>query len=319
VEFNHVPVLLEESMEMLNLKQAGLYVDCTMGGAGHSRVILERTKPHGKLIAIDQDVNAVEAGRERLRDYQGRFTIVHDNFKNIGSILEKLEIKTVDGVLLDIGVSSFQLDHGERGFSYLEDAPLDMRMDPTSGQITAAELLNTKSEEEIRDIIYHFGEERWAKRIAQFIMAFRGKKPVRTTGELVEIIKAAIPAGARKTGPHPAKRTFQALRIAINSELEVLESAVADAATFLRPGGRICAITFHSLEDRIVKQQFQKLSRTCTCPPHLPVCTCKTVPLLRIVTKKPILPSEEEISRNPRARSAKLRAAERVLKPQEVE
>jgi 16S rRNA (cytosine1402-N4)-methyltransferase len=313
VEFYHVPVLLEECMEMLNLKSDGIYVDCTMGGAGHSFEILKRTSPQGKLIALDQDEIAIAHGRQRLKEYGERVTIVHDNFKNIKSILENLAINEVDGFLFDIGVSSYQLDHPERGFSYMEDAPLDMRMDQEHQTFTAADLVNTKSQEELADIIFQYGEERWAKRIAQFIINFRIKKRIESTGELVQIIKKAIPAGARKDGPHPAKRTFQALRIAINNELEVLEKVVADTATFLKPGGRICIITFHSLEDRIVKNQYHKLSGACTCPPGFPICGCNNPRLLKILTRKPIIPSVREVHENPRARSAKLRVAERVL------
>lgn len=319
VEFNHVPVLLEECMEMLCLKSPGLYVDCTMGGAGHSREILARSSPQGKLIAVDQDETAVAAGRERLKEYGDRVTIVHDNFGHIKSILHNLEINAVDGFLFDIGVSSYQLDNPERGFSYMEDASLDMRMDKERQTFTAADFVNTAGEDEIADIIFQYGEERWAKRIAQFIAAYRATKKIETTGDLVHIIKSAIPAGARKDGPHPAKRTFQALRIAINNELEILESVVADAAAFLKPGGRICVITFHSLEDRIIKQQFQKLTGACTCPADFPVCRCNNKKLLKVVTRKPIVPSDREIARNPRARSAKLRVAEKVLNYQEVE
>ncbi|MGI6711643.1 MAG: 16S rRNA (cytosine(1402)-N(4))-methyltransferase RsmH [Bacillota bacterium] len=319
MEFLHVPVLLEESMQMLNLKKTGLYVDCTMGGTGHSKSILERTKPEGKLIAIDQDEQAIAIGRERLIDYASRVTIIQGNFGNIKNILQCLGVNKVDGFIFDLGVSSYQLDNPARGFSYMEDAPLDMRMSIFKGQKTAAELLNTESKEKIAEIIFRYGEEKWAKRIAQFIDEYRRKKEITTTGELVQIIKAAIPAGARKNGPHPAKRTFQALRIAINAELEMLESAVSDAAIFLKPGGRICVISFHSLEDRIVKQQFQRLSQGCTCPPHIPVCICNGQPILKIITKKPIIPSAAEIKENPRARSAKLRVAEKVLNDQEVE
>ncbi|MDD2498011.1 MAG: 16S rRNA (cytosine(1402)-N(4))-methyltransferase RsmH, partial [Desulfitobacteriaceae bacterium] len=272
MEFSHVPVLLNECMDMLNLNSSGLYVDCTMGGAGHSVSILERTSPTGKLIAVDQDEDAIRAGREKLGGFSDRVKIIHDNFSNIKRILERLNISEVDGFLFDVGVSSYQLENAERGFSYQEDAPLDMRMGTWAGARTAADLLNSEGEKEIADIIFRYGEERWAKRIAQFIINFRERKKIETTGELVEIIKAAIPAGARKSGPHPAKRTFQALRIAINHELEVLESAVTDAAFFLKPGGRICIITFHSLEDRIVKHQYQLLAKGCTCPPAFPIC-----------------------------------------------
>lgn len=305
--------MLEECMEMLKLKNGGLYVDCTMGGTGHSREILERVAPDGKLIAIDQDVHAVEIGRKRLEKYKDRVTIVNNNYGNIKHILQKLNIEAVDGMLFDVGVSSYQLDNPERGFSYKEDAPLDMRMHIAPEIPTAADLLNNESVEELSRIIYEYGEERWAKRIAEFIVEYREKTPIITTGELVQIIKSAVPAGARKNGPHPAKRTFQALRIAINNELGVLELAVSDAATFLKPGGRIAVISFHSLEDRIVKQQFQKLSKACTCPPGFPVCKCGGERVVKIITKKPIVPSEAEIAENPRARSAKLRVAERVL------
>jgi 16S rRNA (cytosine1402-N4)-methyltransferase len=313
VEFYHIPVLLEECMEGLKLKSSGIYVDCTMGGAGHSREILERTSPEGRLIAVDQDETAVEIGRERLREYGSRVTVVHDNFGNIKNILEKLQVDLVDGFLFDVGVSSYQLDNPERGFSYMEDAPLDMRMDKEHQTVTAADLLNNADVEEISRIIFTYGEERWAKRIAQFIGEFRKANRITSTGELVSIIKKAIPAGARKDGPHPAKRTFQALRIAINNELEILESVVADATNFLKPGGRICVITFHSLEDRIIKREYQKLAGACSCPPGIPVCVCGHKRLLKIITRKPILPSEKEINENPRARSAKLRVAEKVL------
>ncbi|MEL7565369.1 MAG: 16S rRNA (cytosine(1402)-N(4))-methyltransferase RsmH [Dehalobacterium sp.] len=319
MEFYHVPVLLEECMNMLNLKSTGLFVDCTMGGAGHSKEILKRSSPEGKLIAIDQDEAALAAGHDRLKEYGHRVTIVHDNFANIKNILNKLQITSVDGFLFDVGVSSYQLDNPERGFSYMEDAPLDMRMDNERQTLTAADLVNTASPEEISRIIFEYGEERWAKRIAEFIKDYRLTKKIETTGDLVQIIKKAIPAGARKDGPHPAKRTFQALRIAINNELEVLESVVADAATFLKPQGRICIITFHSLEDRIIKNQFQKLTGRCTCPADFPVCRCEHKKLLKIITRKPIVPSKREIEKNPRARSAKLRVAERVLNYQEVE
>lgn len=265
-----------------------------------------------KLITSGTET-AVEIGRERLREYGSRVTVVHDNFGNIKNILEKLQVDLVDGFLFDVGVSSYQLDNPERGFSYMEDAPLDMRMDKEHQTVTAADLLNNADVEEISRIIFTYGEERWAKRIAQFIGEFRKANRITSTGELVSIIKKAIPAGARKDGPHPAKRTFQALRIAINNELEILESVVADATNFLKPGGRICVITFHSLEDRIIKREYQKLAGACSCPPGIPVCVCGHKRLLKIITRKPILPSEKEINENPRARSAKLRVAEKVL------
>lgn len=319
MEFLHAPVLFEECMEMLNLKKTGIYMDCTMGGAGHSRGILERTFPEGRLVAVDQDPDAVRAGQERLSSYGDRVTIVQDNFGNLKKILGKLKIDQIDGVLFDLGVSSYQLDNPERGFSYMEDAPLDMRMNAADMGVTAADLVNSESAEKLARIIFTYGEERWAKRIAGFIVEYRAANKITTTGQLVQIIKNAIPAGARKTGPHPAKRTFQALRIAVNKELELVESVIADAIGFLKPGGRICVISFHSLEDRIVKQQFQRFSAGCICPPGFPVCQCGVKPLVKIITKKPVVPSDEEINNNPRARSAKLRVAEKVLNFEEVE
>lgn len=319
MEFVHAPVLFKECMEMLNLKKTGVYVDGTMGGAGHSRGILERTFPEGRLIAVDQDPDAIKAGRERLSSFGERVTIVHSNFGNLKTILKGLKINQIDGILFDLGVSSYQLDNPERGFSYMDDAPLDMRMNSAGGGITAADLVNSESEANLARIIFTYGEERWAKRIARFIVESRAKNKITTTGELVQIIKNAVPAGARKSGPHPAKRTFQALRIAVNKELDLVESAIGDAVGFLKPGGRICVISFHSLEDRIVKQQFQRFSAGCICPPGFPVCRCGVKPLVKIITKKPVVPTDEEVKHNPRARSAKLRVAEKVLNIEEVE
>lgn len=265
----------------------------------------------GRLICIDQDENAHAAAKERLRNELDKITFVRDNFGNIGAILDNLGIEKIDGMLLDIGVSSHQLDEAERGFSYQQDAPLDMRMD-TSKPFSAYDVVNTYSEEELNRIFFTYGEERWAKRIAQFIVAERAQHPIMTTGELVDIIKKAVPKGARKDGPHPAKRTFQAIRIEVNGELDVLERAIAQASARLKPGGRLCIITFHSLEDRIVKEAFRKQENPCTCPPQFPVCVCGKKPTGRIITRKPIVPSKEELAVNHRSRSAKLRILEGV-------
>lgn len=310
MEFRHISVLRNECIEGLKIRPDGIYVDGTLGGAGHAAEVLKRLGPDGRLIGIDQDEVAVANGQEKL----GRFsnvTIVRDNFRNFAAIMETLGIQTVDGVLLDLGVSSKQLDDGERGFSYMQDAPLDMRMDRRNPR-TAAEIVNQYSQEELRKIIQDFGEERWSARIASFIVQEREKEPIRTTGDLVRIIKEAVPKGARQDGPHPAKRTFQALRIEVNQELSILEGAIRDMAERLSPGGRICILTFHSLEDRIVKQTFRSLENPCTCPKDFPVCVCGKKQVLRVITRKPILPGAEEVKENPRSRSAKLRIAERV-------
>ncbi len=310
MEFRHISVLRNECIEGLKIRPDGIYVDGTLGGAGHAAEVLKRLGPDGRLIGIDQDEVAVANGQEKL----GRFsnvTIVRDNFRNFAAIMETLGIQTVDGVLLDLGVSSKQLDDGERGFSYMQDAPLDMRMDRRNPR-TAAEIVNQYSQEELRRIIQVYGEERWSARIASFIVQEREKEPIRTTGDLVRIIKEAVPKGARQDGPHPAKRTFQALRIEVNQELSILEGAIRDMAERLSPGGRICILTFHSLEDRIVKQTFRSLENPCTCPKDFPVCVCGKKQVLRVITRKPILPGAEEVKENPRSRSAKLRIAERV-------
>ena len=285
-------------------------MDGTLGGAGHAAEVLKRLGPDGRLIGIDQDEAAVANGQEKLGMFSN-VTIVRDNFSNFAAIMETLGIQTVDGVLLDLGVSSKQLDDGERGFSYMQDAPLDMRMDRRNPR-TAAEIVNQYSQEELRKIIQDFGEERWSARIASFIVQEREKEPIRTTGDLVRIIKEAVPKGARQDGPHPAKRTFQALRIEVNQELSILEGAIREMAERLSPGGRICILTFHSLEDRIVKQTFRSLENPCTCPKDFPVCVCGKKQVLRVITRKPILPGVEEVKENPRSRSAKLRIAERV-------
>lgn len=307
-EFEHVTVLKKEMIDAVVLNPDGVYVDMTLGGGGHSSEVLYRG---ARLIGIDQDDDALNAARERLSKISDNFTLVKSNFKDIKNVLCDLEIAQVDGIIMDLGVSSYQLDEGSRGFSYMHDGELDMRMDRTS-PITAADIVNSYSEDELSRIISSYGEERWAKRIASFIVNERKKEEIKTTYQLVSIIKAAVPKGARQGGPHPAKRTFQAIRIEVNRELEILEQSVRDAASVLKKGGRIGVITFHSLEDRIIKDTYLSLAKGCTCPPQFPVCVCGGVPSVKIVTRKPILPTEEEISINPRARSAKLRIAEGV-------
>ena len=310
VEFHHVSVLLNECIEGLNIKENGIYVDGTLGGAGHSSEIVKRLKT-GRLIGIDQDTDAINAATKRLEPYKDRVTLVHDNFSNVKAVFAQLGIEKADGFLLDIGVSSHQLDEAERGFSYMQDAPLDMRMNSES-DFSAYNVVNEYSEDELNNVIFKYGEERWAKRIAQFIVEARKQKPIETTFELVDIIKKAVPKGARKDGPHPAKRTFQAISIEVNGELEILEKTIDDMTELLNPGGRLCIITFHSLEDRIVKNAFRKQENPCTCPPEFPVCVCGKKPLAKVITRKPILPSEEELEENHRSRSAKLRILERI-------
>ena len=310
MEFHHISVLLNECIDNLNIRPDGIYVDGTMGGGGHSLEIAKRLTT-GRLICIDQDPNAHEAAGKRLAEYKDRITFVRDNFGNIANILDSLGIEKIDGMLLDIGVSSHQLDEAERGFSYQQDAPLDMRMNPDR-PFSAYDVVNGYDEDELDRVIFTYGEERWARRIAQFIVKEREAKPIETTGELVDIIKKAVPKGARKDGPHPAKRTFQAIRIEVNGELEVLQRAIDDVAARLAVGGRLCIISFHSLEDRIVKEAFRKQENPCICPPQFPVCVCGKKPLGRVITRKPILPSKEELEENPRSRSAKLRVLEGV-------
>ena len=295
MEFHHISVLLNECIDNLNIRPDGIAKRLTTG----------------RLICIDQDPNAHEAAGKRLAEYKDRITFVRDNFGNIKSILDSLGIEKIDGMLLDIGVSSHQLDEAERGFSYQQDAPLDMRMNPDR-PFSAYDVVNGYDEDELDRVIFTYGEERWARRIAQFIVKEREAKPIETTGELVDIIKKAVPKGARKDGPHPAKRTFQAIRIEVNGELEVLQRAIDDVAARLAVGGRLCIITFHSLEDRIVKEAFRKQENPCICPPQFPVCVCGKKPLGRVITRKPILPSKEELEENPRSRSAKLRVLEGV-------
>ncbi|WP_313526181.1 16S rRNA (cytosine(1402)-N(4))-methyltransferase RsmH [Anaerotignum sp.] len=312
MEFHHVSVLLWECIENLNIKPDGIYVDGTMGGGGHSLEIAKKLTT-GRLIAIDQDLNAHKAAKERLKEHLDKITFVHDNFGNIGSVLDSLGIEKIDGMLMDIGVSSHQLDEAERGFSYQHDAPLDMRMDATR-PFSAYEVVNEYDEDELNQVIFSYGEERWARRIAQFIVNERQDKPIETTGELVEVIKKAVPKGARKDGPHPAKRTFQAIRIEVNGELDVLQRAIDDVAQRLNEDGRLCIITFHSLEDRIVKEAFRKQENPCVCPPQFPVCVCAKQRTGKVITRKPIIPSDEELEVNPRSRSAKLRVLEGVKK-----
>lgn len=306
--------MLEEVLEGLNVRPGGVYVDCTLGGAGHSEAILKNlhgTAPGGMLVALDQDPAAISAAEKRLAPYKDRVILVKSNFMELADVLDSLGIKVIDGALFDLGTSSHQLDNPVRGFSYQHDAALDMRMDPGQA-LTAKDLVNNLAEEELTKIIKDFGEERWASRIASFIREERRLRPIETTGQLVEIIKKAIPAGARRQGPHPAKRTFQALRIAVNRELEILESAVCSAVQALRPGGRICVITFHSLEDRIIKDLYRRLASPCTCPREFPVCVCGGRSTLKIISSRPLVPSQEELENNPRARSAKLRVAEKI-------
>lgn len=310
ISFSHRSVLLDECMEGLAIKPDGIYLDGTAGGAGHSRVIASHLTT-GRLIAIDQDETAIEVCRERLKPFGERATVVRNNFRNLAEVCAGLGIEKINGVLCDLGVSSYQLDTAERGFSYQANAPLDMRMDDRN-PLTAYRVVNEYSEEDLRRVIFDYGEERFAGRIAGRIVAARAEKPVETTGELVDLIKAAIPAAAREGGHHPAKRTFQAIRIEVNGELDVIAPAIESAVRLLAPGGRIAIITFHSLEDRIVKQTYAKLAQGCTCPPNFPVCVCGNKPKIKIITKKPILPSEEELSVNPRSRSAKLRVAEKL-------
>lgn len=311
MEFHHVSVLLKETIDYLNINPDGVYVDCTLGGAGHSTQIVQHLSPKGRLIGIDQDQDAIRVAGERLAPYADRVTLVNDNFHNLNQVLDNLQLQAVDGLVFDLGVSSYQLDTPERGFSYQHDAPLDMRMGQDN-PLTAYQVVNEWSEEELNDIIWKYGEERWAKRVAQFIVRERKNQAIETTGQLVEVIKKAIPAGARQDGPHPAKRTFQAIRIAVNNELERFEEALKVGVERLVPGGRVCIITFHSLEDRIAKQVLSNLSKSCVCPPRLPICQCNGKRMVKVITNKPILPSPEELETNPRSRSAKLRVAQRV-------
>ncbi len=309
-DYGHKPVLLEECLQALAIRPDGCYLDGTLGRAGHSLAILRRLTT-GRLVGIDRDMAAIGAARERLADFQDRVTLVHGNFRDLGRILQETGTGPLDGMLFDLGVSSPQLDEARRGFSYMQDAPLDMRMDESEA-LSAADIVNTWSQEELRRVLYEYGEERYAPRIAQAIVRRRGDRPIETTGELVEVIRSAMPAAALREKQHPAKRSFQALRIAVNGELEALPPMLAAAADGLKPGGRLAVITFHSLEDRIVKQTLRELATGCTCPPQFPVCVCGKKPRLKLITRKPVTPGPEELAENPRARSAKLRVAERT-------
>lgn len=310
VEFSHYSVLLSECMDGLDIKPNGIYVDGTAGGAGHSSEIAKRLDG-GRLIAIDQDETAVAVATERLNALGKNTTVVRSNFCEIASVCKELDIEGIDGVLLDLGVSSYQLDTAERGFSYNSDAPLDMRMDNRRA-LSAYNVVNEYSEQAIKKILFDYGEERYAPQIAASIVRNREKKPIESTAELSEIIKRAIPSAAREGGHHPAKRSFQAIRIEVNSELDVIEPAIRDAVSLLNKGGRIAIITFHSLEDRIVKQAFASLASGCTCPKEFPICVCGNKPKVKVITKKPILPSKRELEENPRSRSAKLRVAQKL-------
>ncbi len=309
-EFTHRPVLLDECIEALNIRPEGTYLDGTLGRAGHSREIARRLTA-GRLICVDRDRAALDAARERLAPWMDRVTLIHSNFDRVDEILDELSLSCVDGMLFDLGVSSPQLDDGTRGFSYMADAPLDMRMDREEG-VTAAGIVNGWPQDELRRIISRYGEERYASQIAGAIARRREDKPISTTLELVEIIKSAMPAKALREKQHPAKRTFQAIRIAVNDELACVERMLQRAVPRLNKGGRLAVITFHSLEDRIVKTGLAEFARGCTCPPDFPVCVCGKTPDIRLVNKKPILPGGREIEENPRARSAKLRAAEKL-------
>ena len=311
INFSHRSVLLDECIESLDIKTDGIYVDGTAGGGGHSLEIVKRLTNGGRLIAIDRDDAAIAAATERLKDYLDRVTFVRNNFSSAADVCRELGIEKIDGILLDLGVSSYQLDTAERGFTHNTDAPLDMRMD-RRGELDAYTVVNTYTAEELKRVIWEYGEERFAPKIAQAIVRRREQKPIETTGELVDVIKSAIPAAAREGGHHPAKRTFQAIRIEVNGELDAIEPAIRRAKDIMNSGGRIVIITFHSLEDRIVKQTYADMASGCTCPRNLPVCVCGKKPEVKVLTKKPILPSENELEENPRSRSAKLRVCEKL-------
>lgn len=309
MEFKHIPVMFNEVMEALNIKSNGIYIDGTVGGGGHSSGICERLGEGGTLIAVDRDEEALKAAKQRLESYKCNKRFIHSNYSRTEEIFKN--ISSCDGILLDLGVSSFQLDNADRGFSYMQDARLDMRMDEDEA-LSAYDVVNGYGEDELKNIIKDYGEERWASRIAEFIVRYRNKKNIDSTGELVQIIKSAIPAGARRNGPHPAKRTFQAIRIEVNGELDHLRKAVTDFPNYLNSGGRMAVITFHSLEDRIVKESFNKRLNPCTCPPELPFCVCGKKADIRKITKKPIVANKREMESNPRSRSAKLRVIEKL-------
>ncbi len=309
--FSHTSVLLYECIEALNIRDGFTYVDCTAGGGGHSLEIAKRMGPNSRLICFDRDKNAIRAATERLHDYLDRVIFINDNFSSLATVLRDLQVDNLGGVLADLGCSSHQFDTPERGFSYMHDAPLDMRMD-VDAPLTAYDVVNGYSEADLKRIIYDYGEERFAPRIASYIARHRANAPIKTTHELSDIIKSAIPASNRADGPHPAKRTFQAIRIEVNGELDAIAPLIDAASAALIPTGRIAVISFHSLEDRLVKQTFKKLTTGCTCPKDFPICICGKKPQIKEINKKPILPTEEELEFNPRSRSAKLRVAEKI-------
>ena len=309
-EFHHVSVLLQEAVDGLNIRPDGIYLDGTLGGAGHSREIVRRLTT-GRLICVDRDPMALEAAKDRLAPWYEHVALIHGNFSDLDGILDRLQIPAVDGMLFDLGVSSPQLDEAGRGFSYMADAPLDMRMDP-GDRVTAREIVNDWPQDELRRILYAYGEERYAPQIAAAIVRRRAEQPIETTLELVDVIRSGMPAKALREKQHPAKRSFQAIRIAVNDELSAVDRMMQAAPGRLMPGGRLAVITFHSLEDRIVKAAMAQAAKGCTCPPEFPVCVCGKKPQIRLVTHKPILASEEELEQNPRARSAKLRVAEKL-------
>ena len=313
MESQHISVLLQECIDNLNINPSGIYIDGTLGGGGHAGHIARQLNTEGHLIGIDRDEVAIDRASHHLKNLElkCKVTLVRNHFSNLQKILTDIGIAQVNGVLFDLGVSSYQLDEAERGFSYMQEGPLDMRMDRRE-TLTASDVVNTYSEEELTWLIRTYGEEKWAKRIAAFIVKGRVEAPIESSGRLVEIIKNAIPAKARKEGPHPAKRTFQAIRMEVNQELQQIERMLEIAADVLMPKGRICVISFHSLEDRLVKNAFRKMSMSCICPPEFPECRCDHTPILKVVTRKPIIPTEREIDENPRARSAKLRVAEKI-------
>ena len=310
MEFKHIPVLLSETIENLRIREDGIYVDGTLGGAGHGEEICKRLGERGLFIGIDRDDMALAAASEKLEPYHCQKLLVKSNYADIKNVLTRHNVEAIDGAVLDLGVSSYQLDTPERGFSYMNDAPLDMRMDQKQS-FSGYQVVNQYSRQQLTSVIKRYGEEKWAKRIAQFIVESRSQKPIETTGQLVDIIKAAIPAAARREGHHPAKRTFQAIRIEVNDELGGLETTIDDFLDVLAPMGRLCIITFHSLEDRMVKEHYQQRENPCTCPPEFPVCVCGKEGDIRRITKKPIVAIEEELEQNPRSRSAKLRVAEK--------
>ena len=311
INFSHKSVLLDECIEALNIKPDGIYVDGTLGGAGHSREIAKRLGDNGMLIAIDQDEDAIKVASERLSAFGDKVKIVRNNFSNLADVCRELGVQKIDGLLLDIGVSSYQINESSRGFSYMADAPLDMRMDRRS-EFSAWNVVNEYSEQELKRVIYEYGEERFAGKIASKIVFARTESPINTTGELVQVVKNAIPAAMREGGSHPAKRTFQAIRIEVNKELSVIAPAIRSAVELLNGGGRIAIISFHSLEDRIVKQEFARMTKGCTCPKDFPICVCGNKPKLKLVNAKPILPGAEELAENSRSHSAKLRVAEKL-------